>query len=280
MPIVAEIDSTTLVSYETFNDLVNNRINISNDSSGGAIGYGASAGKGFAGGQNAKTTQLMESGATRVVDAIQLGTGTNLQDRTLQVYGDNIYDANTHTAKFQNITLDGEDLQEILSNIKPEITVDTSVSSTSTNPVQNKAIYSYVQSIKNSIDYDNLQDKPINNYSSSILDLSSAAIGIYAITAESCELRYAYGLIATLTKGDVVITNQVHALAIELNTNRTYNSVIYLINLYSDTVHTTYLDSELLTRSDIADLATKQYVDTKVADLVDSAPDTLNTLGK
>lgn len=48
---------------------------------GGAVGHGAQAGNGFAGGYNAVT----KSGST-VIDAIQLGTGTNTQEKTFKVY--------------------------------------------------------------------------------------------------------------------------------------------------------------------------------------------------
>ena len=66
---------------------------------GGAIGSGAKTGAGFAGGLNAKTVN--DAGLS--IDAIQLGTGTNSSPKTLQVYNDNIYDANTH-----NLTVTGE----------------------------------------------------------------------------------------------------------------------------------------------------------------------------
>ena len=58
---------------------------------GGAIGQGTQTSNGFAGGYNAKTI----SGGLNI-DAIQLGTGTNTQTKTLQVYDDNIYNADTH----------------------------------------------------------------------------------------------------------------------------------------------------------------------------------------
>lgn len=59
---------------------------------GGAVGGFATTSFGFAGGWEAKT---LDSGNV-AIDAIQLGTGTNSQEKTLQVYDDNIYDANTH----------------------------------------------------------------------------------------------------------------------------------------------------------------------------------------
>lgn len=50
---------------------------------GGAIGNSAKAGNGFAGGQNAKAIDSSGEG----IDAIQLGSGTNNTQKTLQVYG-------------------------------------------------------------------------------------------------------------------------------------------------------------------------------------------------
>ncbi len=55
---------------------------------GGAVGYGTATGNGFAGGYNAKTQSDGMS-----IDAIQLGTGTNTKERTLQVYDYTLMDA-------------------------------------------------------------------------------------------------------------------------------------------------------------------------------------------
>ncbi len=54
---------------------------------GGAVGSGASSYKGFAGGRDAKTDAQ---------DAIQLGTGTNSSEKTLQVYDYQLMDADGH----------------------------------------------------------------------------------------------------------------------------------------------------------------------------------------
>ena len=59
---------------------------------GGAIGDGAVAGNGFSGGQNAKISGTGEDGIP--IDAIQLGTGTNPNANTLQVYSYQLLDAN------------------------------------------------------------------------------------------------------------------------------------------------------------------------------------------
>lgn len=71
---------------------------------GGSVGQSSLAGNGFAGGYNAKTLQEA-NGQQVVIDAIQLGTGTNNTARSLQIYDDNIYDANTHTLKVDNAIL-------------------------------------------------------------------------------------------------------------------------------------------------------------------------------
>lgn len=60
---------------------------------GGGVGNGATTGNGFAGGYLAKT---VDSSGNKI-DAIQLGQGTNATAKTLQIYGDNIYNADTHT---------------------------------------------------------------------------------------------------------------------------------------------------------------------------------------
>ncbi len=52
---------------------------------GGAVGNGAVSGEGFSGGYNAKVS-TMNGYSQRYIDAIQLGTGTNPHEKTLQVY--------------------------------------------------------------------------------------------------------------------------------------------------------------------------------------------------
>ena len=56
---------------------------------GGAVGQGTKTSNGFAGGYNAKT----QTSARVAIDAIQLGTGTNLAAKTLQVYDYRLMDA-------------------------------------------------------------------------------------------------------------------------------------------------------------------------------------------
>lgn len=71
--------------------------------SGGAVGSGARTSRGFAGGYNARAQDAEGNG----IDAIQLGTGTNTTEKSLQIYDDNIYNAESHTLTVQNFTLNG-----------------------------------------------------------------------------------------------------------------------------------------------------------------------------
>ena len=69
---------------------------------GGAIGSGATNTIGFSGGCDAKTGTTLDP-----IDAIQLGTGTNTTEKSLQIYDDNIYNAESHTLTVQNFMLNG-----------------------------------------------------------------------------------------------------------------------------------------------------------------------------
>ena len=83
---------------------------------GGAVGYLARTSDGFAGGYNARAVDSNSRG----IDAIQLGTGTNSTAKTLQVYNDNIYNANTHTLTVTGAITDGTNsitIGEIVNNI-------------------------------------------------------------------------------------------------------------------------------------------------------------------
>ena len=62
--------------------------NYASADNGGAIGNNAKTSNGFAGGNNAKTVDSNNDG----IDAIQLGTGTNSTEKTLQVYNYQLMD--------------------------------------------------------------------------------------------------------------------------------------------------------------------------------------------
>lgn len=72
-------------------------------SSGVSIGYKSAAGEGVSIGYNANVKNNGTTASPKYINAIQIGTGTNEKEKSLQVYGDNIYDANTHTLTVQNI---------------------------------------------------------------------------------------------------------------------------------------------------------------------------------
>lgn len=143
---------------------------------GGAVGYGAVCANGFAGGYYAKC--LSGPGASgHTIDAIQLGTGANNKVKSLQVYDDNIYDSVNHELTISKMKIGENEVQVIVGDSNPTtstvgvvdqvylniktltlfkctavsesaytwgiiatISVDTEMSDTSTNPVQNKII--------------------------------------------------------------------------------------------------------------------------------------------
>lgn len=80
--------------------------------SGGSVGNGAISGLGFSGGRNAKVRLTDANDNTTGIDAIQLGDGTNQTAKTLQVYDDNIYNANTHTMSVQNLEVNGQNIDD------------------------------------------------------------------------------------------------------------------------------------------------------------------------
>jgi hypothetical protein len=95
---------------------------------GVAIGSGASSGNsGTAIGRGAKApkdkcvaiggTEVRPAKANGTSGNIQIGSGTNETDYTVQIEGDNIYNYNTHTLTVQNIELNGEDLTTELGKL-------------------------------------------------------------------------------------------------------------------------------------------------------------------
>lgn len=84
---------------------------VATTNNGGAVGYGASSGAGFAGGYMAQTRR---PNSTIAIDAVQLGTGNNSIEKTLQVYDDNIYDSVNHKLTVQNIELNGTNILNLI----------------------------------------------------------------------------------------------------------------------------------------------------------------------
>ena len=77
---------------------------------GGAVGYSAVAGNGFSGGALANVKNNGTNTSPDYIDAIQLGKGTNETPKSLQIYGDNIYNADTHTLTVQNAQVNGQNV--------------------------------------------------------------------------------------------------------------------------------------------------------------------------
>ena len=102
--------------------------NLAVTTGGGAIGQEASSIDGFAGGYQAIAT---------VTNAIQLGTGTNNTDNSLQVLGDNIYNASTHTLTVQNATVNGSSVatQSDVTTLQGQITTNTGNITTNTSDI-------------------------------------------------------------------------------------------------------------------------------------------------
>lgn len=77
-----------------------------------AIGEYSESNGGIAIGRQATVGNVLNNST---IDAIQLGTGTNNNEKSLQIYDDNIYNANTHTLTAENLSLEG--LFTALNNI-------------------------------------------------------------------------------------------------------------------------------------------------------------------
>lgn len=77
---------------------------------GGAVGGISIAGDGFSGGYLAQVKNNGTDDAPDYIDAIQLGTGTNETPKSLQIYSDNIYNADTHTLTVQNAQVNGQNV--------------------------------------------------------------------------------------------------------------------------------------------------------------------------
>lgn len=91
-----------------------------------AVGESATAGtKSVAVGKSANAVQdAIAIGAEAKASAsssIQLGKGTNTKTKSLQIFDDNIYDANTHTLSVQNITFNGVDLSTKLDDLSSDV---------------------------------------------------------------------------------------------------------------------------------------------------------------
>lgn len=130
------------------------------------------------------------------------------------------------------------------------IPIDDELSSTSTNPVQNKVIKKAIDNIPTfSGDYNDLTNAP---------DISEDGSGNMIIADESGNIIF---------KADA---EGIHTTAVSLNGEAAATEK--------------YVDDAIanikIPEADFTGYATETYVDNKVADLVNSAPEALNTLGE
>jgi hypothetical protein len=153
------------------------------------------------------------------------------------------------------------------------IPIDSELSSTSTNPVQNKAIKKAIDNIPTfSGDYNDLTNAP---------DISEDGSGNMIIADESGNIIF---------KADA---EGIHTTAVTINgekaaTEKYVEEAIAAIDIpetdFTGYAKESYVDEAIANiefpETDFTGYATETYVDDKVADLVNSAPETLNTLGE
>lgn len=194
---LSSLSSDISTNTTDIENLENNTTKIANSNGGGSIGNGASATSGFSGGLNAKSS----------VDSIQLGTGTNTQAKTLQIYNDNIYNANTHTLTVQNISLNNADLETELNSKQNILTagngivIENNVISATSAPYEGNPRTSFYSasgvttagsSIKDSTSYRNYSDRTLvisvyldHSKNGVIGDQSGVQIGVASTSANA-----------------------------------------------------------------------------------------------
>jgi len=100
------------------------------------------AGSGFSSGVYNDVVCIGTNAKAKHNDVIQLGRGENTISSTLQVFNDNIYNHNTHTLTVQNISLNGIDINTVITNALPTLTSQlTNDSLYITNQVNDLANY-------------------------------------------------------------------------------------------------------------------------------------------
>jgi hypothetical protein len=153
------------------------------------------------------------------------------------------------------------------------IPIDSELSSTSTNPVQNKVIKDAIDNIPTfSGDYNDLANAP---------DISEDGSGNMIIADESGNIIF---------KADA---DGIHTTAVTINgekaaSEKFVEEVVAAIDIpetdFTGYAKESYVDEAIANiefpEADLAGYATELYVDNKVADLVNSAPEALNTLGE
>ena len=184
-----------------------------------------------------------------------------------------------------------------LSNIEDganKTIVDTALSSTSTNPVQNKVINTKLSTMQSDIDSkaddDHTHSELVNGNASVVLNVDTRAYGLSPqyITTFLPESTNVYSYLGTSSnKWDHVYANNINLNGTDLQSTldskvpstRTVNGKALSANITLSASDVGALPNTTQIPS-IDGLATETYVDNKVAGLVDSAPAALDTLNE
>lgn len=172
--------------------------------------------------------------------------------------------------------------------------VDTALSSTSTNPVQNKVINTKLSTMQSDIDSkadgDHTHSELVNGNASVVLNVDPRAYGLSPqyITTFLSESTNVYSYLGTSSnKWDHVYARNINLNGTDLQSTldskvpstRTVNGKALTANITLSASDVGALPNTTQIPS-IDGLATETYVDNKVAGLVDSAPATLDTLNE
>lgn len=209
-----------------------------------------------------------------ITNAIQLGTGTNSNDKTLQVWDDNIYNGSTHTLTVQNAEINGTPAYGVLSGTSAPTTTTVGAVGQFYLDTTNKQLYQCMSITTETVDevdtnvyeWTNLSqsgvsqedfDALVNNETQiqksgggfiagglADADSNSVAIG-YRAKAEFYAGQVAIGgYTSAYAAGSVAIgngakTTKSEAIQLGSGTNNTANSLqIYNDNIYKANTHT------------------------------------------
>ena len=150
------------------------------------------------------------------------------------------------------------------------IPIDSELSSTSTNPVQNQVITKEIDSIN-----DRVGDTPVATQISNAINAQEHFSGDYndLTNAPNITEDESGNMVIADESGNIIFkadADGIHTTAVSLNGEAAASQK--------------YVDEAVaninIPEVDFTGYATETYVDTKVADLVNSAPEALNTLGE
>ena len=150
------------------------------------------------------------------------------------------------------------------------IPIDSELSSTSTNPVQNKAIAKEIDSIN-----DRVGDTPVATQISQVINAQEHFSGDYNDLTNAPN-------ISEDDSGNMIIADESGNVIFKADADGMHTTAVSINGEAAATEK--YVDDAVggieIPDVDFTGYATETYVDNKVADLVNSAPEALNTLGE